>query len=243
MATGTDITRKFAERLDDLVYEKRKLGKNTKDIAAESGVPSGSLSKYQNDAGEAGINSLAKLANYFGVSTDYLLGLTDIPHGNADDMAIADRLGFSNNSIEAFVDLKDSTGKNAFINHLSDNDFWDILGGLQIAFFNYVQAKVDEIDSFKSPDEGLLYGIEHSDYRPIRNEGELGFNLMLSAEHYYDFCLQQACSKLEGFMKSLADDVVREVAKNKLEMLTQASIVKRKRRKSKECDDNGKTQD
>jgi len=88
MATGSNYTKAFADRLSDLIDLKKQEGKTFKEIAIESGVPIGSLSKYHNDAAEAGVNSLVKLAKYFNVSTDYLLGITDIANGDAGDMAI-----------------------------------------------------------------------------------------------------------------------------------------------------------
>lgn len=80
--TGTDTTKVFADRLQQLISDT---GKTIKDIATETGIPAGSLSKYQNDNGEAGINSLVKLAKYFRVTTDYLLGLENCTtHENSD---------------------------------------------------------------------------------------------------------------------------------------------------------------
>ncbi len=73
--TGTETTKAFADRLQGLIAEKNKQGVKLEAISNASGVPVGSLSKYQNDNGEAGINSIVKLAQYFGVTTDYLLGL------------------------------------------------------------------------------------------------------------------------------------------------------------------------
>jgi len=237
MATGTDITKTFADRLSDLIDEKRQEGKTFKDIAAESGVPTGSLSKYQNDAGEPGINSLIKLAEYFGVSTDYMLGITDIADGNADDMAIAKRLGLSSNSIEELCRFKHESGESIFLNHLSDGSFWDILIGCEVALINYLHARSDEFLSFRgSPEASLLYEIDHVNYRPVRNKGELGFTLNLSAEHYYDFCIQQASTKLEGFMKDLADSLIARIA---ADSKSKAPQKEKKRQKPKENTDNG----
>lgn len=213
MATCTDVTKAFADRLSELVNEKKKDGKAVKDIAEESGVPSGSISKYQNDAGEAGINSLVKLADYFGVSADYLLGLTDVASGNADDMAIEQRLGLNSTSIEALNHFHTKDGS-SFLNMLFERGFWEIVLKCQTSFETYIQAIRDESYTFRtSPEERLLYNVELSDYSPVRVEDDLAFTLTLTAEHYYDFCVQQACSQIEGFLKELADDVVKRVVR------------------------------
>lgn len=71
---STDVTMAFADRLQELIADS---GKPIKDLAAEIGVSAGALSKYQNDAAEAGIDALAKISKYFDVSTDWLLGFTN----------------------------------------------------------------------------------------------------------------------------------------------------------------------
>jgi len=75
----TKVTQNFSDRLSELLSIKRKEGVKYSDIAKSTGVPSGSISSYKGDDAEAGIDALAALANYFNVSTDYLLGLTDNP--------------------------------------------------------------------------------------------------------------------------------------------------------------------
>ena len=75
--TGTETTKALADRLSDLIKDS---GKDHRQIAKECGLGShGSLSKYASDGAEPGINALAKLADYFGVSIDYLVGRTDDP--------------------------------------------------------------------------------------------------------------------------------------------------------------------
>ncbi|MEA4894101.1 MAG: helix-turn-helix transcriptional regulator [Oscillospiraceae bacterium] len=93
----TQTTKIFAERIQDLIFES---GKSFKELERETGVPSGSLSKYQNDKGEAGINSLVKIARYFDVSTDYLLGLSgNIRTKDPELRAICEFTGLSEEAI------------------------------------------------------------------------------------------------------------------------------------------------
>lgn len=67
-------TKIFADRLSDLVEEKKKSGLSQKEIAAEIGVSSGTLSEWCNDNKTPMIDALPKLASYFCVSTDWLTG-------------------------------------------------------------------------------------------------------------------------------------------------------------------------
>jgi len=211
MATCTDVTKAFADRLSEMIDSEKKEGKTIRDIAEESGVPSGSISKYQNDAGEAGINSLVKLASYFDVSTDFLLGLSEIASGNADDMAIEKRLGLRITTIENLSQFHAKDGSR-FLNRLFERGFGEIVLGCQTSLDNYIEAAQEESLSFSGDPIGKLrYGIKLSNYDPVRTEDGLGFTLTLSADKYYRFCVQQVCAQLEGFLLDLADDVLRRI--------------------------------
>nr|WP_320026700.1 helix-turn-helix transcriptional regulator [uncultured Acetobacterium sp.] len=98
-----NVTKEFAVKLQSLIIES---GKSIKQLAVDIGVPSGSLSKYQNNAAEPGINSLYKIADYFHVSADYLLGITDQRTSNIDDKAIHETIGLSDKAIEKLKGYK-----------------------------------------------------------------------------------------------------------------------------------------
>lgn len=67
----------FADRLKELVREKKKDGKGLRDIAKDVGVCPGILSDWQNGNKAPRSDSIVNLARYFDVSADYMLGLTD----------------------------------------------------------------------------------------------------------------------------------------------------------------------
>lgn len=92
--TGTETTKCFADRLQDLIAES---GKDVKTLADEIGVSSGALSKYQNDKGEPGISALYKIANYFGVTADYLIGLSN--NKTVENASIGQMTGLSDDAI------------------------------------------------------------------------------------------------------------------------------------------------
>ena len=64
----------FAERLKDLREEK---GLSLSQLAREIGVSHVAILRWENNTRIPNIESLKILANYFGVTTDYLLGLED----------------------------------------------------------------------------------------------------------------------------------------------------------------------
>ena len=62
-------------RLRDLRLEKGLL---QKDVAGVLGVDRTTYAKYESEASEPNRDTLIRLAKYFGVSTDYLLEVTDV---------------------------------------------------------------------------------------------------------------------------------------------------------------------
>lgn len=66
----------FAERLNDLQHEKQ-LGRQ--DVFSATGISSTAYHRYVTGEREPTVSALVALANFFKVSTDYLLGLSDNP--------------------------------------------------------------------------------------------------------------------------------------------------------------------
>ncbi|MBP5405120.1 MAG: helix-turn-helix transcriptional regulator [Clostridia bacterium] len=64
----------FAERLRDLRLEKG-VGQNK--LAADLGLSNASISYWENAKQEPTASAIVKLASYFDVPTDYLLGRVD----------------------------------------------------------------------------------------------------------------------------------------------------------------------
>ena len=71
----------FALRLSDLRKEKNI---SQKEAASYLGVSQALLSHYEKGIRECGLDFLKKASNYYDVSTDYLLGLTESRHGLND---------------------------------------------------------------------------------------------------------------------------------------------------------------
>ncbi len=65
----------FGERVSEL---RKDRGLKQKDIATLLNVAVSTVSNYETDSHEPDLESLCKLADLFGVSTDFLLGRTDI---------------------------------------------------------------------------------------------------------------------------------------------------------------------
>lgn len=68
------VDKAFFNTLNRLVGKGQKRGKTILQMSVESGISYVTFYKYVTGKITPGIENLGKLADYFGVSTDYLLG-------------------------------------------------------------------------------------------------------------------------------------------------------------------------
>ena len=101
----------FADRLSDLITES---GKTLRQIASEIGISYPTLSTYQNGIQKANIEALAKIANYFNVSADYLLGLSDAPTTDKTAAAAVDYTGLAPDTVKFLHTMHSVLGSDMF---------------------------------------------------------------------------------------------------------------------------------
>ena len=76
----------LGERLKDLRIER---GCTLEELAAQTGLSKAALGKYEtNESGDISLFAITTLAGFYGVTTDYLLGLVE--NKNRPDAALAD---------------------------------------------------------------------------------------------------------------------------------------------------------
>lgn len=146
--TSTVTTKIFADRLDSLIAEKKQeSGLNHKEIAAALGIGDGTLSEWCSDNKTASIDALPKIAEYFNVSADWLIGLSDVRTRNESIQAINESIGLSTKAILKLNIDKDSQSNsyidflNAFIEH---NSFKN-LAELVYTYLNHVGHKSEKM--------------------------------------------------------------------------------------------------
>ncbi len=74
------MARTFSETMSAL---RRARGLSQRRAAADLNISQALLSHYENGAREPGLGFVCRACTYYGVSADYLLGISDIP-GSAD---------------------------------------------------------------------------------------------------------------------------------------------------------------
>lgn len=93
----SETTAVFAERLTDLIND---FDISYRDLEKCTGISASAISKYTNEGAQAPITTVAKLAKYFGVSADYLLGISDAKTSDKDIQAVCDYTGLSAEAIK-----------------------------------------------------------------------------------------------------------------------------------------------
>lgn len=102
----------FCERLNRLVNERKSAnyGMTNKKIADEVGISDTALSNYLGGKRTPQGQTLRIFAKYFGVSVDYLQGLSDIPSIDISIQQICERTGLSQTALE-FMQERQNTDK------------------------------------------------------------------------------------------------------------------------------------
>jgi transcriptional regulator with XRE-family HTH domain len=128
----------FHERLKEL---RVKTGLSQKDFASLLGIENSKFNKWENGKSQPDYETVRMLADHFGVSTDYLLGNTDIR--NPENKALTSELGLSETAIEVLKSL----GR-IRVKEFSEHDQRTLLNVLD----NMLQCKFADI-------EGLLKNV------------------------------------------------------------------------------------
>lgn len=136
---STKTTKLFADRLSDLVDEKKGEMCSQKQIASSIGVSSGSLSEWCSDQVTATIDNLVQVARFFDVSADYLLGLTDVRSQNTNIKSINQATGLDETAIKCLM-----TTKTFSKSTVSDSKF---TGEDALAFYSHLISDVRVLET------------------------------------------------------------------------------------------------
>lgn len=89
----------FSERLKEL---RKNMGYTQKEIAQELNIAQSSYADWERNKKKPTLEKLTLIADFFNVSTDYLLGQTDIPNSTLEadiDMAIDNSVAYDGTPI------------------------------------------------------------------------------------------------------------------------------------------------
>ena len=92
----------FAENITAL---RKKQNKKRQEVADDLGISRSSLEYYEKNKRKPDIEVLTKIADYYGVSADYLLGRTNAETTDKDLRFICEYTGLSENAISTLCEL------------------------------------------------------------------------------------------------------------------------------------------
>lgn len=90
----------FATRLRNLLDER---GTTITALSKVLGISRQAVSQYADGTGQPNVDKLRMIADYFGVSTDYLVGLSDIPTRNETIRGIHEKTGLWEDAISSLM--------------------------------------------------------------------------------------------------------------------------------------------
>lgn len=127
-----NVTRAFSERLKELRGDMSQT-----ELAEKLGVSRGSISYYENADRVPDIEFLEKVALFFDVSSDYLLGKTNAKNIEGDKNSAINYTGLDEMAISSLHEEKEE-GYGALLGHLSallcNSHFWYLLHDIDRAW-------------------------------------------------------------------------------------------------------------
>lgn len=157
MATQEKYNATFPTRLRELLAPK---GVTITALADKLEISRQAVSQYQDGSTQPNLQSLAEIAKYFGVSTDWLLGLTDMRTPNMDVRAIANYIHLSDKAIERLNSLTAIEGGDMYLIMLSamieSPELYRLIGQIR-----YYIDRLAEYEALSKDDPAAFDAAEH----------------------------------------------------------------------------------
>lgn len=126
---------RFAQRLKTFRKERCI---TQQQLADGVGISKGGLSYYENSGRTPDISILERFADYFGVTTDYLLGRTNTQTQKAKLQAVCNYTGLSDKSVNLLADLKETSPDQLRVINFLLEQAW----GIWILFMNLMMIPI-----------------------------------------------------------------------------------------------------
>lgn len=117
------IKKLLAERLENLIEEKKDTDYtlSVPKQCKQMDIPYQTFQKYLNTKSDCSITNLSIIADYYGVSTDFLLGRTNTRSPNTDIQAVCNTIGLSEKAIFLLQKWNQSNCYNSYISAILEN--------------------------------------------------------------------------------------------------------------------------
>lgn len=124
------------ERLQTpLASRLSRLITNSSELAAHLGVSTAAISQYRTGANQPTLDRLCKIADFYGVSVDYLLGRCEDPSPNPDHVAACEFTGLCPEAVDMLHEMQRNAADrekipalNALLTHTDGGTILDLIG-------------------------------------------------------------------------------------------------------------------
>lgn len=117
----------LSQRLQELIEKKQDedITLSQTQQAKQMNIPHQNFAKYVNNEAECSISTVCKMARYYGLTTDYLLGLTDIKTSDTKIKDICEYTGLSEEAIRQLELWSKGSGRlTETLNTLLNNSYF-----------------------------------------------------------------------------------------------------------------------
>lgn len=214
-----EITKILSDRLEELTEKKRDIDYRFSDKkqAEQMGIPYPTFLKYKGDKAECPISAIVKMAEYYGVSTEYLLGRTQTKTPNPELEKFLGVMGLSEKAFDniCFITeggwsaniLLESGWLGAFIRILSNLNEW-------VSKYNYYSKvmlpAINENNTQGSKSAEQEKELLYEEFRYIISS-QIGIvNSIEHLEYEYADKIELYEFKLSKVLKSITDEIKAE---------------------------------
>lgn len=197
----------MGERFKDARTVHNKHGKETTGAVAEAtGVSKSTLSEIENDSRIPGAKIIAELARHYGVSSDYLLGLSDVITPDTTAQAVIAYTGLSEDNVLTLHHMKENAS-NPMLSDAADDGTINVNGCKP-----YLDCLNDLLDAIYSKKDTII-----RDYIPMQYYAEWNKHydpLYFSEERELDLQAHGHTSiPISAFIEQKSIKIAREIEK------------------------------
>lgn len=173
---------KFADKLSQLRKER---GISQKKAASDLGISQALLSHYEKGIRECGLDFVIRCGEYYGVSTDYLLGVSESRNGlDIHELSTASGDEFSlatlGQATKLLIDIASSAGDDKFLNYIYDYYVLSVYrGALTMAKTGLLPREMFKLDYTLAKELcSAAIAVEDSKFALIEDKSRTGTDLI-----------------------------------------------------------------
>ena len=203
----------FCKRFTEL---RENSGKSQEELAHILGVTQQTLSRYEKKQRQPSIEFIVKASKFFKVTTDYLLGLSDILTTDVDIQKACTVTGLSEKAINRLSYSKENVSANdepntgnLGLNHfIEDTNFMHFANQLHEIYLIYKEAETNIMENlYCASDKAIpLSEIDKKVDEALNLISLIGYKT-INKTQYFDLCIQNAIFHLQNAFKDWLEEI------------------------------------